>query len=122
MKLHAFILLQETAAETGLWPSRAQLSHGDGADIELAAEVAAEQIGVLEVYREAVAFNTGPIVVALAKINQTSGLLRNGRSRCLCGRADRQGRPLLRRIVIVAAARLFWSISAVRRWLTSGGA
>jgi hypothetical protein len=97
VKLHAFILLQETAAETGLWPSRAQLSHGDGADIELAAEAAAEQIGVLESYREAVAFNTGPIVVALAKINQTSGLLRNGRSRCLCGRADRRGRPLLRR-------------------------
>jgi hypothetical protein len=97
VKLHAFILLQETATETGCWPSGAQLSHGDGADVELAAEDAAEQIGVLKSYREAVAFNTGPIVVALAKINQTSGLLRNGRSRCLCGRADRQGRPLLRR-------------------------
>ena len=97
VKLHAFILLQETATETGCWPSGAQLSHGDGADVELAAEVAAEQIGALESYREAVAFNTGPIVAALAKINLASGLLRNGRSRCLCGRTDRRGRALLRR-------------------------
>jgi hypothetical protein len=97
VKLHAFILWQETATETGLWPSEAQLSHGDGGEVELAAEIAAGQIGVLASYREAVAFNTGPIVAALAKINHASGLLRNGRSRCLCGRTDRQGRPLLRR-------------------------
>jgi hypothetical protein len=96
-KLHAFILCQETATETGLWPSEAQLSHGEAGDVELAAERAAEQTGLLSAYRETVAFDTGPIVSGLAKINQTTGLLRNGRSRCICGRTDRKSNNLLRR-------------------------
>ncbi|MCK1465879.1 E2 domain-containing protein [Bradyrhizobium sp. CW10] len=96
-KLHAFALWQETAAETGFWPSEAQLSHGEAGEIELAAERAADHLGLQSAYREAVAFGTGPIASSLAKINDKSRLLRNGRSACICGRTDRHGRSLLRR-------------------------
>jgi hypothetical protein len=96
-KLHAFALWQETAAETGFWPSEAQLSHGEAAVWELAAEKAAEQLGLRSVYREAVAFDTGIIAVGVAKVSTKTGMLRNGRSACICGRIDRRGRPLLRR-------------------------
>src|ERR1700744_408497 len=96
-KLHAFALCQETAAETGFWPSEAQLSHGEAGEVELAAEIAADQLGLRAVYREAVAFDTGLIAAGLNKINAKTGTLRNGRSPCVCGRTDRRGRILLRR-------------------------
>jgi hypothetical protein len=96
-RLHTFILCQETATETGFWPSEAQLSHGEGGEVELAAERAADQLGLLSVYREAVAFGTGLIASGLTKINKKTGLLRNGRSACICGRSDRHRRVLLRR-------------------------
>jgi hypothetical protein len=96
-KLHAFILLQETATETGLWPSQAQLSHGEAGEIELEAERAAEQVGLFSAYRDAVVFDIGPVASGLAKINNKTGLLRNGRSACICGRSDRHRRVLLRR-------------------------
>jgi hypothetical protein len=97
-KLHVFILCQETAAETGFWPSEAQLSHGDqAAELELAAERAADQLGLRTAYREAVVFGTGLIASGVAKINKKTGLLRNGRSACICGRVDRRQRVLLRR-------------------------
>lgn len=96
-KLHAFALWQETAAETGFWPREAQLSHGAAGDAELAAEGAASELGLRAVYRNAVAFDTGLIAVGVSKIIAKSGLLRNGRSACICGRTDRRGRILLRR-------------------------
>jgi hypothetical protein len=96
-KLHAFALCQETAAETGFWPSEAQLSHGEAGEVELAAENAADQLGLRAVYREAVAFDTGLIATGLSKVDAKTGMLRNGRSACVCGRTDRRGRILLRR-------------------------
>jgi hypothetical protein len=96
-KLHAFALWQETAAETGFWPSEAQLSHGEAGEMELAAENAADQLGLRAVYREAVAFDTGFIATGVSRINAKTGMLRNGRSACICGRTDRRGRTLLRR-------------------------
>ncbi|GKQ53573.1 hypothetical protein BRSPCE3_44280 [Bradyrhizobium sp. Ce-3] len=96
-KLHAFALCQETAAETGFWPSEAQLSHGDAGEVELAAESAADQLGLRAAYREAVAFDTGLIASGLRKVDPRTGTLRNGRSACVCGRTDRRGRILLRR-------------------------
>ena len=96
-KLHAFALCQETAEETGFWPNEAQLSHGAAGEVELAAENAADQLGLRAVYREAVAFDTGLIAAGLRKINEKTGALRNGRSACVCGRADRHGRVMLRR-------------------------
>jgi hypothetical protein len=95
-KLHAFALCQETAVETGFWPSEAQLSHGEAGEVELAAESAADQLGLLDAYREAVAFDSGRIAAGLRKIDAKTGLLRNGRSACACGRTDRRGRMLLR--------------------------
>jgi hypothetical protein len=96
-KLHAFALWQETATETGFWPSEAQLSHGEAAEWELAAEKAADQLGLRSAYREAVAFDTGIIASAVRKISSKTGVLRNGRNSCICGRTDRRGRKLLRR-------------------------
>jgi hypothetical protein len=96
-KLRAFALCQETAAETGFWPSEAQLSHGEAGEVELAAEGAADQLGLRAVYREAVAYDIGLIASGVTKINAKTGLLRNGRSACICGWTDRQGRILLRR-------------------------
>ncbi|MCS3695032.1 hypothetical protein ABIF07_000230 [Bradyrhizobium elkanii] len=96
-KLHAFLLCQETATETGLWPSGAQLSHGDAGDVELLAEQAAAEAGAGAAYRDAVEFDIGPIAAGLSKVNKATGRLRNGRSSCLCGRKHRTGKPLLRR-------------------------
>jgi hypothetical protein len=96
-KLHAFALCQETAEETGFWPSEAQLSHGEAGEVELAAENAADQLGLHAVYREAVAFDTGLVASGLRKIDAKTGTLRNGRSACVCGRIDRHGHILLRR-------------------------
>jgi hypothetical protein len=96
-KLHAFALCQETAAETGFWPSEAQLSHGEAGEVELAAENAADQLGLRAAYREAVAFDTGLIASGLSKVDAQTGMLRNGRSACVCGRTDRRRRILLRR-------------------------
>jgi len=96
-KLHAFALWQETAEETGFWPSEAQLSHGEAGEMELAAENAADQLGLRAPYREAVAFDTGVIAFGVRRINAKTGMLRNGRSACICGRTDRRGHPLLRR-------------------------
>jgi E2 ubiquitin ligase family protein len=96
-KLYAFVLCQETAQETGYWPSEAQLSHGEAGEAELAAEIAACELGLAAAYREAVAFDSGRIADSLNKINLATGLLRNGRNACVCGRTDRRGRILLRR-------------------------
>ncbi|WP_439923559.1 E2 domain-associated cysteine-rich protein [Nitrobacter sp. JJSN] len=96
-KLHAFALWQETAVETGFWPSEGQLSHGEAAEWELAAENAADQLGLRSVYREAVAFDTGIIAAGVSRVSTKNGVLRNGRSACICGRTDRRGRRLLRR-------------------------
>lgn len=96
-KLYSFALCQETAQETGYWPREAQLSHGRAGEAELAAESAVHQLGLASAYREAVAFDSGFIANGLKKIDASSGLLRNGRSACVCGRTDRRGRTLLRR-------------------------
>lgn len=96
-KLQAFALWQETAEETGFWPSEAQLSHGEAGEMELAAENAADQLGLRAAYREAVEFDTGPIAAGVGRINDKTGMLRNGRSACICGRTDRCGRALLRK-------------------------
>jgi len=66
-KLHAFALCQETA-EAASGPTEAQLSHGAADEVELAAENAADQLGLRAVYREAVAFDTG--LIALFKLPQ----------------------------------------------------
>lgn len=97
MKLHAFALWQETAEETGFWPSEAQLSHGEAGEMELAAENAADQLGLRATYREAVAFETGVIAVGVRRVNAKTGMLRKGRSACICGRTDPRGRTLRRR-------------------------
>lgn len=96
-KLHAFALWQETAAEVGFWPREAQLSHGEAGDVELVAESAASEIGLRDDYRDAVAFDAGLVAAGVRKVNTVTGLIRNGRNACICGRTDRRGRPLLRR-------------------------
>jgi hypothetical protein len=95
-KLRSFLLCQDTATETGAWPDYAQMSHGDAGEIEAKAEEIARSIGLLEEFHRAVRSDAGPIVECLSKVRPT-GQLRNGRSPCLCGRVDKQGRPLLRR-------------------------
>jgi hypothetical protein len=95
-KLRSFLLCQDTASETGAWPDYAQMSHGDAGVIEAKAEEVARSLGLLEEFHRAVRSDVGPIAECLIKIRPT-GQLRNGRSPCLCGRADKKGRPLLRR-------------------------
>ncbi len=95
-KLKAFLLCQDTASETGVWPEYAQMSHGDAGEIEAKAEQIAKSIGRLGDFHRAVRSDDGPIAASLDKV-RTTGQLRNGRSVCLCGRANKKGRPLLRR-------------------------
>jgi hypothetical protein len=96
-KLKVFLLCQETSHETGQWPPDAQLSHGEAGEIEEQAEKIARSIGMLGDYQNAVRFDTGLIAAGLAKVNRSTGQLRNGRGVCLCGRVDGKGKSLLRR-------------------------
>lgn len=95
-KLKSFLLCQDTASETGVWPEYAQMSHGGAGDIEAKAEWIAKSIGLLDDFHRAVRSDSGPIAASLEKVRST-GQLRNGRSVCLCGRIDGNGRPFLRR-------------------------
>jgi hypothetical protein len=91
-KLSVFLRFQETAHEIGEWPPLLQLSHGDAADIQLAAERLAEGLGLLEVYKEAVAFGVGPIAVYAREVSSLTGRLRNSNARCVCGWLTKHGR------------------------------
>jgi hypothetical protein len=95
-KLKSFLLCQDTASETGVWPEYAQMSHGDAGEIEATAEQVAKSMGLLDDFHHAVRSDAGPIAASLYKVRPT-GQLRNGRSVCLCGRTDKMGRPILRR-------------------------
>jgi hypothetical protein len=96
VKLKSFLLCQDTASETGIWPDYAQMSHGDAGEIEAKAEQIAQSIGRLGDFHRAVRSDDGPIAACLDKV-RTTGQLRNGRSACLCGRKDGKGRSILRR-------------------------
>jgi hypothetical protein len=85
VKLKSFLLCQDTASETGVWPDYAQMSHGDAGEIEAKAEQIAKSIGRLGDFHRAVRSDDGPIAACLDKV-RTTGKLRNGRSACLCGR------------------------------------
>lgn len=96
VKLKSFLLCQDTASETGIWPDYAQMSHGDAGEIEAKAEQIAQSIGRLGDFHRAVRSDDGPIAACLDKV-RTTGQLRNGRSACLCGRKDAKRRSILRR-------------------------
>jgi hypothetical protein len=97
-KLQVFLLGQETAHDSRFWPEYAQLSHGEeAAQLQLAAEYAADELGTRDAYNEAVRADSGPIAKYLGLINPTTERLRNCRAACVCGRVDRQGRPIRRR-------------------------
>ena len=96
-KLEVFLLCQETANATRIWPRALQISHGAAGEIELSAEELATAIGLLEEYREAVRFESGPVARAVKLIRGKTGRLRNGRAACLCGRNNKRGKTKLRR-------------------------
>jgi hypothetical protein len=60
-KLQVFLFCQETAHETGEWPSYAELSHGDAGEYQQRAERLAEQLGAIDQYRQAFLYGTGSI-------------------------------------------------------------
>jgi len=53
-KLKSFLLCQDTASETGVWPEYAQMSHGDAGEIEAKAEWIAKSAGLLDDFHRAV--------------------------------------------------------------------
>jgi hypothetical protein len=96
-KLHVFLLCQETAEETGVWPKALQISHGEAGELELEAEEVAESLGLLDAYREAVRYNGGMIARYLRRVRAGTYRLFNGRAACVCGRRNRRGVLRLRR-------------------------
>jgi hypothetical protein len=96
-KLQVFLVCQETAHESGYWPSYAELSHGTAGEYQRRAEEIAEELSVSERYRDAVYSNAGPIATVAHRIDPSTLRPRNGRALCVCGRVDRRRRPLLRR-------------------------
>lgn len=97
-KLQVFLTYQETAQDSGYWPMYAQLSHGEeAAELQLEAEEAASELGLRDVYDDALRADHGLIAKFVELINPATKRLRNGRARCVCGRVDKRGRPLLRR-------------------------
>jgi hypothetical protein len=96
-KLQVFLTYQETAHETGHWPEYAQLSHGDAAQFQLAAENLAHELGLEDLYQQALAGAENIITNLARRIDPKTMRLRNGRALCACGRTGRRGRRILRR-------------------------
>lgn len=96
-KLEVFLTCQDTANETGQWPKHLQLSHGEPAALtELEAEKLAAELGLLDEYKNAVYYGTGPIARYATRIDEKSGRVRNRQHRCVCGRKGKDRRLLLR--------------------------
>lgn len=83
--LEVFLTCQETADESGSWPDTLQLSHGDAAEIQLAAEKLAERLGQKYLYELAVAYDEGPIAELCRQVSRITGRLRRKRELCACG-------------------------------------
>jgi len=96
-KLQVFLVCQETAHESGDWPSYAELSHGTAGEYQRRAEEVAQELGVLEHYRDAVNGNAGSIANVARRVDPFTLRPRNGRAPCVCGRLDRRRRARLRR-------------------------
>jgi hypothetical protein len=86
-KVWLFLSCQESAANTGRWPPHAQVSHGDAAEIQLAAEQLAETLGLRDEYANAVEFGSGRIAGDVVQFNAARNVLRNGPVSCTCERA-----------------------------------
>ncbi len=96
-KLQVFLICQETANETGDWPTYAELSHGLAGEYQRQAEMLAEELGLIEEYQDAIQGSAGWIADMARQVKPSTLRLRNGRAPCTCGRIDRRGRALLRR-------------------------
>ena len=90
--LELFLTCQETAEESGLWPPELQLSHGDAADFQLAAEQLAHELGWENEYRIAVAYDEGFIAELSKHVSRLTGRLPRKRESCVCG-YTKNGRP-----------------------------
>lgn len=93
-------------------PLKARQKSVDHGEVELAAERTADQLGLKSDYRETVLFGTGRMASGLAKVNQQTGLLRNGRSACICGRTDPHRRFFLFEGSVTAPVRAVRSCSS----------
>tara|TARA_R110002072_G_scaffold1084_13_gene8980 strand:+ start:2665 stop:3462 length:798 start_codon:yes stop_codon:yes gene_type:complete len=97
-QLGVFLQLQETAEETRRWPHYAFMSHGnEAAQKQLEAEAAAEELGMVPEYQQAMRHDTGPLMVFLKLVQVKVGRIVNGRAACICGRTTRKGMLLQRR-------------------------
>jgi E2 ubiquitin ligase family protein len=90
--LEIFLTCQETAEESGLWPPELQLSHGDAADFQVAAEQLAKKIGQEKAYQIAVAYDEGMIAELSKRVSRLTGRLSKKREACVCGYTE-NGRP-----------------------------
>lgn len=96
-KLGVFLTCQDTAAETGDWPPKIEISHGRAGETEIQAENVAEELGMLPEYQMAVREDRGPIAEAVRRIRKSTGRVVNGRAACICGRTNKRGELKLRR-------------------------
>jgi hypothetical protein len=83
-KLHLYLSCQEAAKATGFWPSSAQLSHGDAAELQIAAEQLATALGREEDYKCAMQYDRGMLFVDVVNYETARNALRNGRVVCHC--------------------------------------
>jgi hypothetical protein len=84
-KLEVFLNCQETAEVSGRWPPLLQVSHGEAADFQVAAEKMAERMGKKTEYENAVAFDEGPIAELSKQVSKITGRLPQPRMPCFCG-------------------------------------
>ena len=96
-KLASFLDCQAFAAKHRRWPPEKGLSHGNAAHYQLAAERAADQLGLLQQYRDAVDHETGWLADPLPRVTRELDRLINGRAACPRGCLDKRAAPILRR-------------------------
>ncbi|KQT50585.1 hypothetical protein ASG52_07185 [Methylobacterium sp. Leaf456] len=95
--LEAYLRMQRTATQTGMWPEHHALSHGEAGLHHQNALEHAEKAGLADEY-EAFMQGDPSFLISLDELLRRDGdRLRNGRCPCPCGRKRSDGRTLLRR-------------------------
>lgn len=115
-QLLVFLSFQESAHESRAWPGFAQLSHGEpAAMLQLEAEQLSDELGVKQLYRDALLFDSGLIAECARRFDAQKMRPRNGRATCACGRRDKRGRVQLRRRCWRAAQKCLVELEFLRR-------
>jgi hypothetical protein len=95
--LRDYLKHQRTAEKTGLWPARAEISHGMAGVHHIAAMEAAEELGITETYERLIEGERCWIDDGSVRVHKNGSRLVNGRSPCPMRCLGKRKHAVLRR-------------------------